>query len=153
MSTRCNICYKTESGIYRVIFSHYDGYPRGALVSLSHYYTKLEAVKALVDGGAVLHPHPLESLTRIKGHEFGVKEYSDEFSLIDSLKSNWDIEYVYMFNEYNDAEKIEYGVDGYWSYLANPYRIGFWIPAFEVYREGELPKSLASIREERKVTA
>lgn len=141
MSTRSHIGYETETGEIRAIYCHYDGYPRGVLHSLMKHYRFAKQVKELVDGGTI---RCVEEIGKIERWDSEVLTFANREEWLASLaKENLCIEFVYLFEEFDDYHEREFykdfcQKDGDWYYYPNPNLSSPFICGACVYDDSDL---------------
>lgn len=103
MATRSNIGLEKEDGSVEFIYCHWDGYLEHNGAILQQYYNDREKVEKLLSCGDIsaLYPDVEKSLeTAYDKNDAGTVLSSKEFWL-STLKSDYGIEYVYVFTKDN----------------------------------------------------
>ncbi|TPR49248.1 hypothetical protein DY037_05560 [Apilactobacillus micheneri] len=103
MSTNSMIIAKDEDGIYRGIYSHWDGYIEGNGAILNKYYTNLSKINKLINLGSVSSLTPEVPDTKdFLNNENGascISLFSSVKSIINEYKDDIFIEYIYIFED------------------------------------------------------
>ena len=105
IATRCNIGIKTEDGLYKTVYCHYDGYISHTLKILQEFYNTEEKVEELLSYGDLIILRET-----IEASEFFHRDKGEVLKK-PSLSATWKCasatEYLYIFQ------------NGSWSYSKN----------------------------------
>lgn len=91
MSTRANIGIKLDNGQYKMIYSHFDGYPRHVGEVLANYHNSYEKALELLEGNVI----------RCFKTDGSFERYNDgQAHCYDSIEDALDgFDYVYIFTD------------------------------------------------------
>ena len=91
MATRANIGIKLDNGQYKMIYSHWDGYPEHVGKVLANYHDSYEKALELLEGNVI---RSFKEDGSVERYDDGEAEYFD--SIEDAMYGH---DYVYIFVE------------------------------------------------------